>query len=328
MGKKKGMFLLVCIVTAVFSLTGCSTVSSTKASRTSTFFDTVITIDIYDKHGEELLDECMKLCTEYENKFSRTKEGSEIYQLNHAGGAPVELSPETIEVIQLGLNYSSLSQGKFDITIAPLSDLWDFQSGSGIIPDDASIANAKSHVNFQNVVVADHTVQLTDPEAAIDLGGIAKGYIADKLKEYLKEQGVRHALINLGGNILALGGKPDGTSYNIGVQYPFKEDGTPITTVKLKDRSLVSSGVYQRYIKKEDQLYHHILNPATGYPCTNGLLGVTILCDSSANADGLSTTCFVLGLDEGMKLINQTSNVEAIFITSDYKLHYSSGFRK
>lgn len=320
--------LAVILLLGMSLLSGCSKVSNKPVSRTTTLFDTVVKIDIYDKNSEDILDACIKKCEDYEKRFSRTLEGSEIYQLNHAGGQPVELSDDTVELINLGLDYCILSEGRFDITVGRLSDLWDFKNNTGTVPDAKTIEELQSHVGFQNVVVNGNTVQLRDPAAAIDLGGIAKGYIADQLKAYMKDQGVSHALINLGGNVLAIGGKPDGTSFNIGIQKPFDEQGSSITSVKMKDRSIVSSGIYQRYFKVDDTIYHHILNPSTGYPYKNNLLGVTIICDSSAEADALSTTCFALGESEGMELINNTASAEAIFITDDYKLHYSSGFQK
>ena len=149
-----------------------------------------------------------------------------------------------------------------------------------------------------------------------------------QLKAYLKEQNVSHALINLGGNVLALGGKPDGSDYNIGIQKPFAQNGEAITSVKIKDQSVVSSGIYERYFKVDDKIYHHILDPKTGYPYENDLLGVSIVCDSSTEADALSTTCFAMGLDDGLKYIEGIKGAEALFITDDYEIHYSSGFQK
>lgn len=313
---------------ALFFLSGCSSVSDTPISKTATFFDTVITIRIYDKDSEDILDKCLEKCKDYESRFSRTLEGSEIYQLNHAGGQSMVLSADTVELINLGLKYCELSEGSFDITVAPLDDLWNFKDNEGTVPDEASIAEARSHVNYHTVLVDGNTVKLTDPKAQIDLGAVAKGYIADKLKAFMKKEGVKHAIIDLGGNVLAVGSKPGGASFNIGIQKPFAEQGKAITTVKVNDQSVVSSGIYQRYFKVDDKIYHHILNPATGYPCENSLLGVTIICNSSADADGLSTTCFVLGKKRGLELINSISGVEAVFITSDYKLYYTSGLKK
>ena len=144
----------------------------------------------------------------------------------------------------------------------------------------------------------------------------------------MEDEGIRHALINLGGNVLGIGGKPGNTDFNIGIQKPFDEAGSAITSVKISDESVVTSGVYQRYFKVGDKLYHHILDSSTGYPAKSSLLSVTIVSDSSAQADALSTICFIKGYQGGMRLINNMDNVEALFITDDYELHYSNGFPK
>ena len=169
------------------------------------------------------------------------------------------------------------------------------------------------------------TVTLLDPESQISLGFIAKGYIADKLKEYLLSENIRSAIINLGGNLLAVGVKPDGSPFQFGIQKPFDTQGTPVTVLSVSDKSAVSSGIYERYFYQNQVLYHHILDASDGYPVQNNLLGVTILSDSSTVGDALSTTCFVLGPEEGMQLIESLDEVEAVFVTKDYALHYSSG---
>lgn len=323
-GKLSGL-LGICLLTGSL-LVGCGSSGADPVSRTVTVFDTVVTITIYDKGSEDVLDACVEKCEDYNARFSRTTEGSEIYELNHAGGQPVTVSDDTADLIEKGLEYSRASGGKFDITIAPLSDLWDFKNNTGTIPDDTAIQEAKSHIGYENVKIDGNTVQLLDSDAEIDLGGIAKGYIADQLKAYMEGQDISHALINLGGNVLALGGKPDGSDYNIGIQKPFAQNGEAITAVKIKNESVVSSGVYERYFKINDKIYHHILDPQTGYPYENNLLGVSIVCDSSTEADALSTTCFAMGLDDGMNYIESIDSAEALFITDDYKIHYSSGF--
>ena len=145
--------------------------------------------------------------------------------------------------------------------------------------------------------------------------------MADQLKEYLMSEGVESGLINLGGNMLAIGTKPDGSSFNIGIQKPFDKQGSAITSVKTNNSSVVSSGVYERYFEIDNNIYHHILNTETGVPYDNGLLSVTILSPKSVDGDALSTACFALGLEEGMKLINSLEDTDAIFITDDYKLY-------
>lgn len=325
----KHLKLITLSALSLFLLSGCSKDQTDQTlTYTDSLFDTVISVQIYDSDDESLIDNCKEICTKYDDMFSNTKNDSEISKINNANGQAVEVSDDTISLLKTAIHYGDISNGKFDITISPVSSLWDFQSEDPEIPDDTDIQSALAHVNYKNIQINGNQVSLTDSEAAIDLGGIAKGYIADQLKDYLESQGVEHAMINLGGNVLAIGKKPDGSDYNIGIQKPFDTTGDPITSVKIADQSVVTSGDYQRYFKKNGKIYHHILNPSTGYPYDNGLSSVTIITDSSVNADALSTTCFALGLDDGMKLVNSTDHVEAVFITSDDKLHYSDHFPK
>jgi thiamine biosynthesis lipoprotein len=288
------------------------------------YFDTEITITLYGTNDQSLMDGCFALAEKYEQMFSRTIETSEISQINTAQGAPVTVSDETIELIQKGIDYGKLSGGKFDITIGKLSSLWNFSENDGYIPDSAQILEAVSTIDYTAIVIEGNTVTLTNPDTMIDLGGIAKGYVADQMKQYLVDNGCTSALINLGGNVLTVGSKPDGSAYKIGVQKPFSS-GDSIAALDITDQSVVSSGVYERYIEVNNVRYHHILNPETGFPYENNLYGVTIISDKSVDGDGLSTTCFALGLEDGMELIESLDGVEAIFITDDYELHTSSG---
>lgn len=162
----------------------------------------------------------------------------------------------------------------------------------------------------------------------LDLGAIAKGYIADKMKEFLVSKGVKSATINLGGNVLCIGKKTDNTPFRIGIQKPFADRSETIAILDIEDKSVVSSGIYERYFEKDGTFYHHILNPDTGYPYDNHLVSVTIISDQSMDGDGLSTSCFALGLEKGMELINSLPDVHAVFITDDYQLHYSDHFQE
>lgn len=329
--KCKKLLALVTAATLLFS--GCSgiqrnTQTDQDLSYTDMLFDTVIKIQILDSNDQNIITGLKKLCQKYDTMFSTTNENSDLYKLNHAGGTPVTVSSETADLIQEGIHYSELSDGAFDITIEPVSSLWDFKSDSPKVPSSEDITEAVSHVDYKGISMDGNTVTLSDPKAGIDLGAIAKGYIADQVKTYLKKQGVRHAIINLGGNVDVIGSKPDGSKYNIGIQKPFDETGEAITSVKLKDQTVVTSGIYERYFKKDGKLYHHILDPRTGYPCDNNLYSVSIITHSSTKADALSTTCFLLGYEKGMKLINEMDGVEAIFITNDEKVHWSENFKK
>ncbi len=317
------------LTAAALLLSGCSGLTKKRSQvYTDTLFDTVVRIEILDAADEEVLKGCEDICRKYHSMFSNKIEDSEISRINSAGGNPVEVSDETVRLIRKGIYYGDLSNGAFDITIAPVSSLWDFHAEAPVPPPPEAVNEAVSHVDYKNILIKDNTVQLLDPYAAIDVGAIAKGYIADLVKKYLKEQGVKHAIINLGGNVLTLGSRLDGSDYNIGIQKPFDAAGEPITSVKVSNQSVVTSGTYQRYFEAEGKLYHHILDPHTGYPCENNLNSVTIITNSSLTADALSTTCFLLGYDKSLRMIEQLGNVDAVFITKDNKIRYSKNFQQ
>lgn len=336
------MVVLVCLCTLLLS--ACSkqkdnseqeNTNTTNSYITKTLIklNTVVTINIYDKQDEALLNGAMEVCDYYEDIFSRTRETSELYQFNHGllnqatdGTNQAELSEDLVGLIQAGLDYGSLSKDKFDITIAPLAELWDFTADNPKVPEESAIQALLPNINYKDVTVDGNTVTLTNTDMAIDLGAIAKGYIADRIKEYLVSEGVQSATINLGGNVLCIGKKPDGTPFNIGIQKPFADRNETIAVVGIDDMSVVSSGIYERCFTEDDKLYHHILNPSTGYPYDTNLVSVTIISEKSVDGDGLSTSCFALGLEDGLELINSLENTYAVFITSDYELHYSDGF--
>lgn len=318
--RKAGMLLCIFFCTTLL-FAGCRERATEGIQMNGIYFDTIVTIKIWGAEDQSVLTQCEEICRHYEKLLSRTIDTSDISRINQAGGMPVEVDPETADLIKEALKYCEISEGYFDITIAPLSSLWNFGHNDGTVPDPEAVKEAQSHVDYRKVKVEGSTVQLLDPEAAIDLGAIAKGYIADRLKEYLEHEGITSALISLGGNTVAIGGREDGTPFKIGVQKPFAKQNETITSLEITGRSLVSSGTYERYFEKDGILYHHLLNPFTGYPSQNGLLQVTILSDSSAQGDALSTSCFALGLEKGAELIENTDNVTAFFVTEDYKLH-------
>ena len=310
--------------------------SQEPVSATAIKLNTAVTVTIYDSQDRELLTECMNLCDKYEKIFSRTASDSELYQLNHRELTPVagtedtfQVSDPLAELIRKGLYYSELSEGAFDIAIEPLTSLWDFTAEDPQVPEDRLIQEALTKCDYHNVSVSDNNeVILKTEDTAIELGAIAKGYIADRLKDYLISQGVKSAIINLGGNVLCIGGKPDDSSFKIGIQKPFADRSETIAVMDIKDKSVVSSGVYERCFEQDGTLYHHLLNPRTGYPYDNGLIAVTIISDESVDGDALSTTCFALGLEDGMKLAESLDNVQAFFVTSDYEIHYTRDFQK
>lgn len=336
--KNKKILFLFSIGLLLVTLLGFAAVYKQKQqtdepiSATAFKLNTVVTVNIYDSKDKKLLDDVMNLCDQYEKLFSRTLSSSEIFQLNNQtlkqeDGAFV-LSPETAQLVSKGLYYGKLSNGAFDITIAPLSSLWDFTSEEKKVPSDENIQTALPFVNYENVIIDGNKLTFTKEGMGLDLGAIAKGYIADKMKEFLVSKGIKSATINLGGNVLCIGKKTDHSPFRIGIQKPFANRSDTIAVLNIEDKSVVSSGIYERYFEKDGTFYHHILNPTTGYPYNNHLVSVTIISDQSVDGDGLSTSCFALGLEKGLELINSIPNVHAIFITDDYQLHYSKDFQK
>ena len=306
-------------------------------SATEIKLSTVVTVTIYDSQDRDLLTKCMNLCDKYEKVFSRTSADSELYKLNHRKLTPVEgtedtyqVSDDLAELISEGLDYSELSKEAFDIAIEPLTSLWDFTAEDPQVPKDSLIQAALPKCDYHNISVDKdkNEITLKTDATAIELGAIAKGYIADRLKDYLISQNVKSAIINLGGNVLCIGGKPDNSAFKIGIQKPFADRSETIAVMDIRDKSVVSSGIYERCFEQDGILYHHLLNPKTGYPYDNGLIAVTIISDKSVDGDALSTTCFALGLEDGMKLAESLDDVQAFFVTSDYEIHYTKDFRK
>lgn len=326
---KKGRAVVLIAGMAALLLAGCEK-RVEPVSQSGFLLNTFVTVTLYDKADPEILSDCLDLCRSYENVFSRTIEGSEVYKLNHrpAGETAVTASPDVADLISKALYYSRISDGAFDITIEPLSSLWNFTSEDPTVPPAEKIEEARKKVDYQKLKVEGNTVTFLSPDISLDFGAIAKGYIADRMKDFLLEKGVKSAVINLGGNVLCVGQKPDGKPFKIGLQKPYADRNETIETLNIKDMSVVSSGVYERHFEKDGVNYHHILNPRDGYPYENGLVSVTILSDLSADGDGLSTTCFALGLEKGMELLDSTDGVYGVFITEDGEVFYSQGARE
>lgn len=320
---KKRLILISITICFLCFLTGCQKAVS-PSSTSGFFFDTFVVTTVYDECSAETLNGIQELCSYYESLFSPTVEGSDIWKINHAGGSPVSVSEETAALLTKGLYYSELTDGIFDITIHPVSSLWNFHE-SGSVPDANIISDALSHVCYKNLHVENNIVTLTDPLASVDVGALAKGYIADKIKSYLREQGISSALINLGGNICLLGSKPDGTPFVLGIEKPFS-DGEVLQSLRVSNTNLVTSGVYERYFYEGDILQHHLLDGRTGYPLQNHLYSVSILGPDGLECDLLSTVCFLLGEEKGLSFLEQIDGYEGCFINDAYQLSFTSGF--
>lgn len=311
------------LVTIILLFSGCSDVNSTPVFLNGFYFDTIISITVYDDNDAEsvntILNDCMELCSYYENIFSKTKECSEIYKINNSNTTPVNVSDELIELLTISIELAKLSDGEVDPTIGSLSELWNIGKDNFAIPSEEGVKEALSHVNYQNIII-DHvakSVTLTDPKSKLDLGFIAKGYIADKLKDYLISKNIKSAIINLGGNILTIGDK-NGEPFKIGIRNPLTSDSNSyIKSLDIRDKSIVSSGNYERFSEVNGQRYHHILSTKTGYPCDTSLSQVTIISKDSVTGDKLSTLCFILGYEDAQEFLKDYyPDVTAIFVNT------------
>ena len=301
---------LLLIVASMLAFTG-SCAGSRQAepiSETRLLLDTYCTVSIHEPQDREILSKALDLCAEYEKLLSISVEGSDVWRINHGWGEPVTVAPQTAEIIRAGLEYGELSGGMFDITIGRLTTLWDFTGKSGV-PAEPDIISARDTVDYRQVIIDGDMVQLTNPEAWIDLGGIAKGYIADKVAEFLREKGVRAAVVDLGGNIVVVGQKADGSRWNVGITKPFSERNDLIGIVETSEASVVSSGVYERRFEQDGIIYHHILDPNTGKPVDSGVTGVTVVSDSSMAGDALSTMILLLGRDRAGAVIDEVPGI-------------------
>lgn len=272
--------------------------------------DTVVKVDA--DCDDRTLNGAFALCEELGALLSRTDEESDVYRINSTDGF-VRVSPHTLRVVERGLYYGGLSGGKFDITMGSVTPLWDFKNGT--VPSKDEISAALRSVDYGSVEIKGDEISAHGKK--LDLGGIAKGYIADRLTEYFKENGTDDAVINLGGNVAVIGKK------TVGIQKPFSD--TVLLTAEIEDISAVTSGIYQRYTEKDGKLYHHVLDPDTGYGVENELASVTVFGESSTDCDALSTVCLLLGTEDGKKLIEEKTDAEAVFIGRGGEITLTSG---
>ncbi len=315
---------IAAVLIAVILLTAGCTGRPTEASRTGFALDTVVSITVYDRpstEAEQILTVCFDELERLESLLSVTREDSDIDRINRAVGETVTVSEETAEMLTLSAQVAQLSDGAFDITIRPLSALWDFTSDTSALPNRDSLAAACGQVDYRQLTVSDTTVTLTG--GSIEPGGVAKGYIADRLRDTLTEQGVTSALIDLGGNIVVCGDK-NGDRWRIGIKDPANVSSLR-AIVQVRDCSVVTSGTYERGFTLDGVRYHHLLDPQTGMPVQNGLASVTVVAESSALADALSTACFVLGEEGARELLKSFPGTQALFIYENGTLTVTDG---
>lgn len=300
--KKKLSFFLAFLM--ILSMAGCTAGQLEEplhVSKSNFMLDTYIEITLYDWTDASTIDLAFDEIRRLESLLSVEQTGSDLDRLAKAAGEEwVEISPETEEVLRLSKEYAALSEGYFDVTTGPLVSLWNIHNEQGHYPSQAELEQVLPLIDSDDLLVKEGHAFLARKGMVANLGAIAKGYIADQVKELLVAQGVEHAVLNLGRNILLIGDKQEGTAFTIGIQDPNEEEGVLADVVSATGKSIVTSGIDERYFTYQGKKYHHILDPYTGFPADTGLASVTILSDTSAQGDALSTTCFLLGIEKGM----------------------------
>ncbi len=306
----KKILSVIIVVFVIFTFFSC-TDESKNVTRQSFALDTVINITTNEKDSDKI-SEAFTLLSEYEKVFSRTNSESKLYLLNNGHG---ELTEDIEKVLSFSLEMSRLTNGAFDVTVAPLVDLWNVKERR-VPPTEEEIEIARSKTGYEDVTLFPFSLG----GKTIDTGAVAKGYIADKVAGLFKDKGVENAIIDLGGNVVLIG------EYKVAIRSPFNPNEV-FATITVKDKSAVTSGAYQRYFEYEGNRYHHIIDPRTGYPSESGIASVTVISPSSMQADALSTSIFILGR-ESISLCNSFADTDALIIMENGEVITTKNFEK
>ncbi len=335
------IFVIIPFITAALLITAScgssdaeDTASHEPVAENHLALGTVSRITIYDQPADrarEIIQAAFARVDEIEEAMSLYKPGSEVDRVNdQAGKQAVEISREIFSVLAMAKEVAVSSDGAFDPTVGALVTAWGIGTDNPSIPGTEQLDELINLVDYSQLELTDHNgsryeAKLLKEGMQIDLGGIAKGYAADEVKRIITEMGSSSALVNLGGNIMLVGTKPDGTDWRIGVQDPGSGRGDYVMIVSLEEGTVVTSGIYERFFTREGEHFHHILDTKTGFPAENELESITIIAENSAFADALSTAAFVLGLEQGLQYMEDIPEAEAVFLTKDKKIYYTSG---
>lgn len=343
MEKNRIVKVMISLLTVVVMLVGCGDKEDTKEralakepfERTEFLMGTVVKVTIYNQDKQEALDAAFNRIEELAGLITvdEGNENSEIEKINEqAGIEPVQVSDDLYYLLQAAYDYSESTAGSFDLTVGPITELWHIGFDDARKPEQSEIDETLNLVDYSKVQFDDEaqTVYLPEQDMRLDLGAIAKGFITDEVVDVFKAYDVDTAIVDLGGNVYVEGNSPrgEGEAWNVGIQDPFETRGTIIGSLALSDRSIVTSGIYERFLEVDGVNYHHLMNPETGYPFDNELAGVSVITKKSIDGDGLSTSLFSKGLIEGLEYVNTLEDVDAIFVTKDKEVYVSEGLKE
>ena len=316
----KKCLLLLSALTLLF-LSGCTSQTVSESQKDFFAMDTIMDFTIYGQ--KDLLDQTESMIRSLEAEMSVTDPDSEIAVINENGYGKV--TGDTSDLISAALSLCKRTDGALDISVYPIVRAWGFTTGNYQVPDDASIQALLPLVDYTQIDYQQDSGDIHLPDGMeIDLGSVAKGYAGQKAADFLKENGVTSGLLSLGGNIQAIGSKPDGSPWKIGIQDPFQNE-SPMMVLSVTDKSVVTSGGYERYFQQDGKTYWHIMDPSTGYPAENGLVSVTIVGTDGMLCDGLSTSLFVMGLEKAADFWGSSDDFDAVFVTEDQTVYITEG---
>ena len=316
----KYVFLSAIIFTAFLFISCGEKTSSTSLNA----MDTFMTIQVYGKKPEIALEKAKQLIYQIEQNISTTYEASDVYRLNHGENIPV--STDTLTLTKYGLDFAKQTDGIFNPALYPITSAWGFTTGDYKVPSQNQIEKLLPLTDYSKIQIEGSSINL-EHRMALDFGAIGKGYTGDEVIKLLKDNGIRSALLDLGGNIQALGKKADGTEWTIGIKSPWT--GKAAASIKIADKAVITSGGYERFFTADDgHNYIHIFDGKNGRPVDNGIAGVTIITESGLYADALSTTMFVMGLEDAESYWRHHSDFEMIIFTENQDLYYTEGLQE
>lgn len=307
--------ILICLL-----ICGCSQNNMNEYTENIFAMDTVMDLKIYSENDESL-SEAKAEIRRIDALFDRGNENSDIYKINKNKSA--DISAETADVIRAALSISDRTGGAFDITVAPVMDLWGFYGNEFNVPSDDELQSTLEGVGYEKIRLDNTNISIPE-NTGIDLGGIGKGYASDRIAALLKNNGVKSAIISLGGNVHAIGKRNDGSEWTVGITDPHNKSQL-IGKLKISDKAVITSGAYQRYFEQDGITYHHIIDTTTGKSADSGLASVTVIADSGMTADGLSTALFVMGLDKAIELWRNSEDFDAVFVDDSGMIYVTEG---
>ncbi|MCL2718638.1 MAG: FAD:protein FMN transferase [Lachnospiraceae bacterium] len=318
---------LIAIFLSVCLLSGCTKPAGLTSVTRDDLLGTAITISIYDNVPDRLFAQCFDEIAAIEARMSVNRKDSEISLLNENTGGAFLVSDNIYALLQRAVYFSGVSGGAFDISIGPVMELWRKDGHFETLPSPKEINEKLAYVGYEAITFPGSNMVSMEQGMRLDLGAFAKGHALEVVRDILLENGVRHALLDFGGDIYTIGEKPDGSNWRVAIKTPIVGDNSLVCVIEVSDLCVMTSGGYERYFEQDGIYYHHILNPATGYPAASDLLSVTVISAEITGADALSTAGFVLGLEQGMIMIDKLEGYEAIFITSAKEIYVTAGLK-